>query len=123
MLRKAVRQGLGAAVAQRPLQHEPAQGSDDAAHRQRCAAWPGMAGPRPQGRLERSSRVPYRRRRSEEHTSELQSLMRISYAVFCLKKKTNKNKVHNHECIPSKSNTTPHKSHCGNQHTMTTRVT
>src|SRR3546814_10348471 len=30
-----------------------------------------------------------RPRRSEEHTSELQSLMRISYAVFCLKKKTN----------------------------------
>src|SRR3546814_4100232 len=29
-------------------------------------------------------------RRSEEHTSELQSLMRSSYAVFCLKKKTNK---------------------------------
>src|SRR3546814_6751029 len=29
-------------------------------------------------------------RRSEEHTSELQSLMHISYAVFCLKKKTNK---------------------------------
>src|SRR3546814_5804366 len=29
-----------------------------------------------------------RRLRSEEHTSELQSLMRISYAVFCLKKKT-----------------------------------
>src|SRR3546814_2295062 len=30
------------------------------------------------------------RLRSEEHTSELQSLMRISYAVFCLKKKTTK---------------------------------
>src|SRR3546814_9464751 len=30
--------------------------------------------------------------RSEEHTSELQSLMRISYAVFCLKKKNKKNK-------------------------------
>src|SRR3546814_6731345 len=29
--------------------------------------------------------------RSEEHTSELQSLMRISYAVFCLKKKKNNN--------------------------------
>src|SRR3546814_5237620 len=29
--------------------------------------------------------------RSEEHTSELQSLMRISYAVFCLKKKKNSN--------------------------------
>src|SRR3546814_12858363 len=32
--------------------------------------------------------------RSEEHTSELQSLMRISYAVFCLKKK--KYNIHNH---------------------------
>src|SRR3546814_10099523 len=32
-------------------------------------------------------------RRSEEHTSELQSLMRISYAVFCLKKKTNKTRM------------------------------
>src|SRR3546814_3386474 len=32
---------------------------------------------------------PFEQRRSEEHTSELQSLMRISYAVFCLKKKTN----------------------------------
>src|SRR3546814_9966303 len=42
-------------------------------------------------------RVPFRlteqcslTSRSEEHTSELQSLMRISYAVFCLKKKTHK---------------------------------
>src|SRR3546814_8431985 len=36
--------------------------------------------------------------RSEEHTSELQSLMRISYAVFCLKKKTNThlNRVQDH---------------------------
>src|SRR3546814_4409293 len=34
------------------------------------------------------ARVRGRSRRSEEHTSELQSLMRISYAVFCLKKKT-----------------------------------
>src|SRR3546814_2819182 len=33
----------------------------------------------------------YRDMRSEEHTSELQSLMRISYAVFCLKKKKIKN--------------------------------
>src|SRR3546814_4185730 len=35
--------------------------------------------------------------RSEEHTSELQSLMRISYAVFCLKKKTKKRKTHKHK--------------------------
>src|SRR3546814_9655147 len=34
------------------------------------------------------------RERSEEHTSELQSLMRISYAVFCLKKKANKHPAH-----------------------------
>src|SRR3546814_6292594 len=33
--------------------------------------------------------------RSEEHTSELQSLMRISYAVFCLKKKTTTHSKHN----------------------------
>src|SRR3546814_8421655 len=33
-------------------------------------------------------------RRSEEHTSELQSLMRISYAVFCLKKKTIRHTTH-----------------------------
>src|SRR3546814_5395576 len=39
------------------------------------------------------SNGPYHdERRSEEHTSELQSLMRISYAVFCLKKKKTKNR-------------------------------
>src|SRR3546814_7169738 len=38
--------------------------------------------------------------RSEEHTSELQSLMRISYAVFCLKKKT---KIIHHSTITSKT--------------------
>src|SRR3546814_4677673 len=35
-------------------------------------------------------------KRSEEHTSELQSLMRISYAVFCLKKKKTKEHTHRH---------------------------
>src|SRR3546814_7115953 len=47
---------------------------------------PGRAvqrGVRPIGRRGREGRA----HRSEEHTSELQSLMRISYAVFCLKKK------------------------------------
>src|SRR3546814_7557707 len=42
--------------------------------------------------------------RSEEHTSELQSLMRISYAVFCLKKKKD----------------TPHPHHTHNQYNATT---
>src|SRR3546814_2940080 len=36
--------------------------------------------------------------RSEEHTSELQSLMRISYAVFCLKKKTNTQHIYDKKC-------------------------
>src|SRR3546814_10091447 len=53
------------------------------------------------GHLERCERLPASppstialagEIRSEEHTSELQSLMRISYAVFCLKKKINKRK-------------------------------
>src|SRR3546814_9304008 len=44
-------------------------------------------------RLHRTARACScgQRRRSEEHTSELQSLMRISYAVFCLKKKKKEN--------------------------------
>src|SRR3546814_5521778 len=40
------------------------------------------------------------RGRSEEHTSELQSLMRISYAVFCLKKKKRTKKQTPHNSIP-----------------------
>src|SRR3546814_9439477 len=61
--------------------------------------------------------------RSEEHTSELQSLMRISYAVFCLKKKNTKKKHHirnrtrtrtqskeitNTECNTSRTHTITH---------------
>src|SRR3546814_3499400 len=50
------------------------------------AADAGAGGGAVPGRI---ARAPRRARRSEEHTSELQSLMRISYAVFCLKKKKN----------------------------------
>src|SRR3546814_4809144 len=42
-------------------------------------------------------RAVEQRARSEEHTSELQSLMRISYAVFCLKKKTNHHNKHTYQ--------------------------
>src|SRR3546814_15142405 len=48
--------------------------------------------------------------RSEEHTSELQSLMRISYAVFCLKKK----KIHNYRHTTKPSSTKLHKYHITN---------
>src|SRR3546814_10174140 len=50
--------------------------------------------------------------RSEEHTSELQSLMRISYAVFCLKKKktqTQKNTETIHNKAPQTNNNDNHK--------------
>src|SRR3546814_10225667 len=54
----------------------------------------GVALPRrkTRGRVQGNGTADFHRRhaRSEEHTSELQSLMRISYAVFCLKKKTYK---------------------------------
>src|SRR3546814_4668265 len=54
-----------------------------------CPTLPGSARPRPPpGRSCAPAALAPRRARSEEHTSELQSLMRISYAVFCLKKKT-----------------------------------
>src|SRR3546814_1206788 len=49
--------------------------------------------------------------RSEEHTSELQSLMRISYAVFCLTKKKNSTSYSRH------TNSTNYKYHC--QHPIT----
>src|SRR3546814_6533730 len=57
---------------------------DTAQHRERAAVQPDP------GRVQPAAAAAARRRadRSEEHTSELQSLMRISYAVFCLKKKT-----------------------------------
>src|SRR3546814_10782407 len=58
----------------------------------RGAAPPGGQG----GRRRPLSAAPNASRRlarSEEHTSELQSLMRISYAVFCLKKKTKEERI------------------------------
>src|SRR3546814_1458259 len=51
---------------------------------------PGMH--RPVGAMHGATGILFEGERSEEHTSELQSLMRISYAVFCLKKK----KQHQH---------------------------
>src|SRR3546814_2175701 len=64
----------------------------------RSVPWPGPC---------RSSRTTWwpapkpRPIRSEEHTSELQSLMRISYAVFCLKKKKRQQKHSRHPHPPS----------------------
>src|SRR3546814_8704292 len=68
-------QGKGAALVIASLQHP----GDDAASRRNLGS-----------RGARRSCGAAARSRSEEHTSELQSLMRISYAVFCLKKKKKK---------------------------------
>src|SRR3546814_9796247 len=58
---------------------------------QRQSSWAGVESVRPR-QIKTLDPLPRHVRelhaRSEEHTSELQSLMRISYAVFCLKKKT-----------------------------------
>src|SRR3546814_3679480 len=52
--------------------------------------------------------------RSEEHTSELQSLMRISYAVFCLKKQ----KTLSHHSTPPHNIDDPYKQHNLSPHTL-----
>src|SRR3546814_1027594 len=76
------------------LSVEPAGAVDARQHRVLLVAAP--IGPRHPRQLERLRIELAGRRqmrpaaRSEEHTSELQSLMRISYAVFCLNKKTTK---------------------------------
>src|SRR3546814_10335703 len=61
--------------------------------------------PHPRCPSKQYCRTLWSRRRSEEHTSELQSLMRISYAVFCLKKKKTKHGMTN-TCLSIKSKTT-----------------
>src|SRR3546814_4107469 len=64
--------------------------------------------PRPSSysRTSPCSRTRASSRRSEEHTSELQSLMRISYAVFCLKKKKNDNtQTQKHKATHKKNET------------------
>src|SRR3546814_7404417 len=56
--------------------------------------------------------------RSEEHTSELQSLMRISYAVFCLKKKNNRT----HTTHASSNYITTHSQLISKYHTLITNI-
>src|SRR3546814_7037711 len=51
-------------------------------------------------------REPANLGRSEEHTSELQSLMRISYAVFCLKKKKKQKRMNQHTTDKTKKQNT-----------------
>src|SRR3546814_8963143 len=83
---RAQRPTSGHATAPRPATRSSYHQPPPAA-RNRCDKRTRIAGSA--GRATRQSRL-VQGRRSEEHTSELQSLMRISYAVFCLKKKNKK---------------------------------
>src|SRR3546814_5848767 len=97
-------------------QHRPAQPPDQH-HRDDQPPGPRRAHPPHPSRVGASfvsamSRLPPDRLpapRSEEHTSELQSLMRISYAVFCLKKKklqiklNHKDSTNNYSCYVTQS--------------------
>src|SRR3546814_5626144 len=89
---RACQQAISACVTRRP----------------RRAQAPRFAAPSALWRRNGNRPVPTRhRRRSEEHTSELQSLMRISYAVFCLKKKKKKKKQ-----LTIKHNSTQQNNYC-----------
>src|SRR3546814_7503146 len=76
----------------------------DAANKQELPAWTRFdLGARYLTELDghlltlRANVINVANKRSEEHTSELQSLMRISYAVFCLKKKNKKTTLHSRQ--------------------------
>src|SRR3546814_10701919 len=81
----------------RPPRAPPPRAADGRAR----AGAPACPAPRPRGGWEPAAltgrRSPQGRRasRSEEHTSELQSLMRITYAVFCLKTKKKHSQLNN----------------------------
>src|SRR3546814_2176879 len=72
----------------------------------------------PSGAPLRATR-PSRLRRSEEHTSELQSLMRISYAVFCLKKKIDNHTTVSPSSITKHNDYHTHYSHSHHHHITT----
>src|SRR3546814_9164318 len=97
------------AVRRASVQYVNAQRSSAAAQARRKLVMSGATSQaavapiiRPMGIMVSAS-APASKRRSEEHTSELQSLMRISYAVFCLKKKNKSNK--SQDKLTTKTNT------------------
>src|SRR3546814_2910849 len=87
---------IDAALDARPAEQEPEEGRERHRGRDRhCPPGDGQAIAADDRGGEEQARE--QKARSEEHTSELQSLMRISYAVFCLKKKNTKHRTpHTH---------------------------
>src|SRR3546814_1362573 len=92
-------QRAGPAHHERAARCQPRPGFDEVAHvnvaGDRIGASPTAHAP--------EERVDDLARRSEEHTSDLQSLMRISYAVFCLKKNNSSTFLHSSACSTSLS--------------------
>src|SRR3546814_2479697 len=80
----------------RTVEHEPAFVDDDQAGTPVKPALDPVKEIGEHGRSRGRTDEAFGLERSEEHTSELQSLMRISYAVFCLKKKTKNNQKDTH---------------------------
>src|SRR3546814_10181029 len=103
LFRSSVRAFLSSAIRLRR-----GSGTHHGSSLQGSSAPPYRGGAGPSGRVCRRAAAGRRRGRygqpgrSEEHTSELQSLMRISYAVFCLKKKKKKTKSAEANCIHAK---------------------
>src|SRR3546814_2886939 len=104
----------GAGGGHRPLHQHPGAVADEAPHLRHVQGPPALLGEQPVGGAgEVAGAVDQRAvevehdgvhrtagetdRRSEEHTSELQSLMRTSYAVFCLKNKKNPVNISQHQ--------------------------
>src|SRR3546814_8880110 len=88
--------GPGIPHAHREQTGQPAaERTIDQAHNEQRGGQPDED-QRPAFRRQRRPEQETDQDRSEEHTSELQSLMRISYAVFCLKKKKKKHKYNRH---------------------------
>src|SRR3546814_4357295 len=88
-------EAVGVAVAAQPPAQDDARNQQDVEqHRREGPRREARAGVEEPGehRDQADERQIGKGDRSEEHTSELQSLMRISYAVFCLKKKRSKEK-------------------------------
>src|SRR3546814_8947630 len=84
----------GHACSHAPARRRPAQPVRGGRGRQSSCRHPGRRSLRALGTLPIAFCLTWRTKiRSEEHTSELQSLMRISYAVFCLKKKKKKKQL------------------------------
>src|SRR3546814_5318206 len=102
------------AARHRPAPTHPGrtqQGRGPQRTRPRALLQPARRAARPAVRKSDLSRI-----RSEEHTSELQSLMRISYAVFCLKKKNQQAK--NYSTDPEQQNARTEQ----NQHSKIPRI-